>query len=113
MQGMEAGAGSGTGGKLVTVDTVYDGPDLADLAAASGMSTDEAVRRHSGTDYLAYAVGYTPGFAFLGDVDPTIRRPRLGKPRALVPAGSVGIADGQTGIYPLDAPGGWNLIGRV
>ena len=56
MQGMEAGAGSGTGGKLVSVDTVYDGPDLADLAAASGMSTDEAVRRHSGTDYLAYAV---------------------------------------------------------
>lgn len=110
---MQAAETATAGGQLVEVETVYDGPDLHDLAQAAGLTPAEAVRRHADTEYLAYAVGFTPGFAFLGDVHESIRKPRLGKPRALVPAGSVGIADGQTGIYPLDSPGGWNLVGRA
>lgn len=110
---MAAADGAAAGGRLVEVPTVYDGPDLEDLAAHAGMSSAEAIQRHAATEYLAYAVGFTPGFAFLGDVEASIRRPRLGKPRARVPAGAVGIADAQTGIYPLDSPGGWNLVGRA
>ena len=97
----------------VNLDVVYDGPDLAELAAATGLEISEVIRRHSSVGYRAYAAGFTPGFAFLGDVDPAIRRPRRTTPRTQVPAGSVGIADGQTGVYPSGSPGGWNLIGRV
>lgn len=111
--GMSGTAGPITEGRTVEVPTVYDGPDLADLAKAAGLTPAEAIRRHADTEYLSYAVGFTPGFAFLGDVHESIRRPRLGKPRAVVPAGSVGIADAQTGVYPLDSPGGWNLVGRA
>ncbi len=111
--GMESHASGETAPRVVEIEAVYDGPDLQDLSDAVGLSPAEVVRRHSDTTYLAYAVGFTPGFAFLGDVDASIRKPRLGKPRAVVPAGSIGIADSQTGIYPLDSPGGWNIIGRA
>lgn len=100
-------------GRSIHLEVVYDGPDLPDLAAAAGLTIEEAIRRHSAPDYLVYAVGFTPGYPFLGDVDTTIRMPRLGVPRTSVPAGSVGIADGQTGIYPLASPGGWRIIGRT
>lgn len=110
---LEAVAEEARSGRRVSVEVVYDGPDLQTLASAVGLSPDEVARRHAGTEYLVYAVGFTPGFPFLGDVDPAIRMPRLGKPRASVPAGSVGIADGQTGIYPLASPGGWRLVGRA
>lgn len=103
---------TGTGRRL-TLDVVYDGPDLHDLAVASSLSTDEVVRRHSAPEYLVYAVGFTPGFPFMGDVDESIRMPRLDVPRALVPAGSVALADGQSGIYPLASPGGWRILGRT
>ena len=99
--------------KVVNLSVVYDGPDLAELAAAVGLEPIEVIRRHSSVRYRAYAAGFTPGFAYLGPVDPAIRAPRRQRPRELVPAGSVGIADGQTGVYPLASPGGWNLIGRT
>lgn len=104
---------SPAGGSLVEIGVVYDGPDLGAVAAAAGLSEGEVVRRHAAVTYHAYAAGFAPGFVYLGEVDPAIRRPRLLKPRAAVPAGSVGIADGQTGVYPLDSPGGWNLLGHA
>lgn len=110
---LTASGAAGLTGRRVRVEAVYDGPDLPELAAAAGLTVEETIRRHADMEYLAYAVGFTPGFAFLGDVHASIRKPRLGKPRAVVPAGSIGIADAQTGVYPLDSPGGWNLIGRV
>lgn len=109
----EAGSESAAGARAVTVPVVYDGPDLEDVAARAGLTPDEVVRVHAASEYHVYAVGFTPGFPFLGDVAPEISTPRLHEPRARVPAGSVGIADGQTGIYPLASPGGWRLIGRT
>ncbi len=100
-------------GRVVELGVVYDGPDLEAVAHGAGVSAAEVVRRHSSTLYRAYAAGFAPGFTYLGDVDPVIRTPRLARPRQRVPAGSVGIADAQTGVYPLDSPGGWNLIGRA
>ena len=89
------------------------GPDLAEVAAFAGCSTDEVVRRHTVPRYRVYMVGFLPGFPYLGTVDARIAMPRRSSPRLSVPAGSVGIAGGQTGIYPIAAPGGWRLIGRA
>lgn len=105
-------SGEGTA-RTVRLDTVYDGPDLDEVARRAGLSVPEVVRRHAARDYFVYAVGFTPGFPFMGDVDPTIRTPRLDEPRKRVPAGSVGIADAQTGVYPMASPGGWRLVGRT
>jgi KipI family sensor histidine kinase inhibitor len=98
---------------VIEVGVVYDGPDLARVAESGGLTPAEVIQRHAGVEYRAYAVGFTPGFAYLGDVDPALRTPRLSSPRPHVPAGSVGIADSQTGVYPLDSPGGWNIIGTA
>lgn len=98
---------------VIEVGVVYDGPDLARVAERAGLTPAEVIRRHAEVEYRAYAVGFTPGFAYLGDVDPALRTPRLNSPRPRVPAGSVGIADSQTGVYPLDSPGGWNIIGTA
>ena len=89
------------------------GPDLEDVARHCGLSPDEVVAIHSGTDYFIYFLGFTPGFPFLGGLSPRIAAPRLPTPRTRVPAGSVGIAGEQTGVYPVDSPGGWRLIGRT
>ena len=89
------------------------GPDLEDVAAFARCPADEVVRRHAATVYRVYMVGYLQGFAYLGAVDPRIAMPRRSTPRLTVPAGSVGIAGGQTGVYPTAAPGGWRLIGRT
>ena len=89
------------------------GPDLEEVAAFAGCPSDEVVRRHAATVYRVYMVGYLHGFAYLGAVDPSIAMPRRPTPRLAVPAGSVGIAGGQTGVYPSAAPGGWRLIGRT
>jgi len=99
--------------RTVTLSVVYDGPDLEEVAVAAGLDPAEVAKRHASVRYRAYAAGFTPGFAYLGAVDSTIRMPRRKRPRAHVPAGSVGIADDQTGVYPLASPGGWNLIGRT
>jgi len=88
------------------------GPDLAEVASRCGLSEAEVVRRHSAAVYRVYMLGFAPGFAYLGGLDPAIAAPRRETPRLKVPAGSVGIAGMQTGIYPLETPGGWQIIGR-
>jgi KipI family sensor histidine kinase inhibitor len=87
------------------------GADLEPLAARAGLSTQEVIDLHSATEYRVYAIGFAPGFAYLGQVDERIAAPRLATPRAHVPAGTVAIADRQTAVYPAASPGGWNLIG--
>ena len=101
---------------VVEVPTVYGGefgPDLSFVASHNHLSEDEVISIHSGTDYLVYMLGFIPGFTYLGGMDPRIATPRLSSPRTLIPAGSVGIAGEQTGTYPSDSPGGWQLIGRT
>lgn len=102
-------------GKLVTLPVYYApevGPDLEPLARQAGMDVDEVIRIHRETEYRVYAIGFAPGFAYLGQVDQRIAAPRLKTPRQKVPRGAVGIADRQTAVYPAPSPGGWNLIGR-
>jgi inhibitor of KinA len=89
------------------------GPDLAQVAAHCGLDAAEVVARHSGAGYLVNAVGFVPGFPYLGGLPETLRVPRRPTPRTNVPAGSVGIGGAQTGIYPMSTPGGWHLIGRT
>lgn len=101
---------------VVEVPTVYGGgfgPDLNFVASHNHLSEDEVISIHSGTDYLVYMLGFIPGFTYLGGMDPRIATPRLSSPRTLIPAGSVGIAGEQTGTYPSDSPGGWQIIGRT
>lgn len=100
-------------GRCVDIPVVYDGPDLLSLAEAKNLSPSELIQIHSSREYLVYMIGFTPGFAYLGEVDERIAAPRLASPRKLVPAGSVGIAGRQTGVYPIDSPGGWQLIGQT
>ena len=89
------------------------GPDLADVAVFAQMSEDAVVRAHSEKAYRVFMLGFVPGFAYLGIVDDRIAMSRRSTPRVRVPAGSVGIAGVQTGIYPAETPGGWQLIGRT
>jgi inhibitor of KinA len=89
------------------------GPDLAFVAQHTGLAPAEVIARHSAPDYLVHLIGFAPGFPYLGGMDARLATPRLATPRALVPAGTVGIAGGQTGIYSLPTPGGWQLIGRT
>ena len=101
---------------IVEIPTVYGGefgPDLGFVASYNHISEAEVVSIHSGTDYLVYMLGFIPGFTYLGGMDPRIATPRVSSPRTLIPAGSVGIAGEQTGTYPSDSPGGWQIIGRT
>ena len=100
-------------GRLIEIPTVYDGPDLAETADRSGLSPAELIALHSGREYKAFFLGFMPGLAYCGMLDPLIDAPRLPAPRPRVPAGSVAIANGQTIVYPADSPGGWRLIGRT
>ncbi|NLL36885.1 MAG: 5-oxoprolinase subunit PxpB [Fretibacterium sp.] len=103
-------------GETVLIPVCYEGelaPDLPRVAEHTGLSEEEVVRRHTANDCYCYMLGFTPGFSYLGGMDPTLETPRLKEPREKIPAGSVGIAAKQTGIYPIDSPGGWNLIGRT
>jgi inhibitor of KinA len=88
------------------------GPDLDFVAQHNGLTPEEVIEIHTSGTYLIYMIGFTPGFPFLGGLSERLFTPRLKTPRAVVPAGSVGIANNQTGIYPIDSPGGWQLIGR-
>jgi KipI family sensor histidine kinase inhibitor len=90
-----------------------DGPDLASVATFASCSEEDVIRLHGDTVYRVYMLGFLPGFAHLGSVNPRIAMPRLDTPRLRVRAGSVGIAGEQTGIYPCDSPGGWRIIGRA
>jgi inhibitor of KinA len=100
-----------TRSRLVEIPTRYDGPDLGDVAARSGVSVDELVALHSGRTYTAYFFGFLPGLAYCGRLDPRIQAPRLERPRERVTAGSVAVADGQTLVYPFASPGGWRILG--
>ena len=102
--------------RIVSLPTLYGGeygPDLDFVAEHAGLTTDEVVTAHSSTDYLVYMIGFTPGFPYLGGLPEGLRTPRLNSPRIEVPAGSVGIAESQTGVYPFSSPGGWRLVGRT
>ena len=102
--------------RLVEIPVCYDpafAPDLEAVAGRAHLTTEATVRLHSSLEYRVYMLGFLPGFAYLGRVPEAIAAPRLATPRTRVPAGSVGIAGEQTGIYPQASPGGWNLIGRT
>ena len=102
--------------QVVRIPTLYGGefgPDLEFVAQNAGISTDEVVDIHSGADYLIYMMGFSPGFPYLGGLSEKLHTPRLQTPRTEIPAGSVGIAESQTGVYPVASPGGWRLIGRT
>jgi inhibitor of KinA len=102
--------------RIVTIPVCYGGefgPDLEFVARHNGLTEDEFVRCHTATPLLIYMLGFTPGFPYLGGMPEDIAAPRLDEPRLKVPAGSVGIAGTQTGIYPVESPGGWRLIGRT
>lgn len=101
---------------LIYLPTLYGGrfgKDLPQVAKANGLSEKEVIDLHTGTDYLVYMMGFLPGFPYLGGMSEEIATPRLENPRSRVPSGSVGIAGEQTGVYPIESPGGWNLIGRT
>ena len=89
------------------------GPDLEDVASMHGISPERVIELHTSATYLVYFLGFTPGFAYLGELPPELVTPRLPSPRRRVPAGSVGIAANQTGVYPFETPGGWRLLGRT
>ena len=106
--------GNSHSGKVVELPVYYSeesGPDLALIAETKHISIDEVIQRHQAISYRVYAIGFAPGFAYLGEVDPLLQMPRLATPRAKVPRGAVAIADRQTAVYPASSPGGWNLIG--
>ncbi|MCC8106516.1 MAG: 5-oxoprolinase subunit PxpB [Clostridiales bacterium] len=103
-------------GRTLLVPCCYGshfGPDLKDMEQHTGLSRDEIIAIHSGTDYRVYMLGFLPGFVYLGGLDERIAMPRLSTPRVRIPKGSVGIGGSQTGVYPLDSPGGWRLIGST
>jgi KipI family sensor histidine kinase inhibitor len=97
----------------VEILTHYDGPDLAVVSEATGLSVEEVIARHVAARYTVGFIGFAPGFAYLVGGDPALRVPRRAGPRPAVPAGSVGLADEYTGVYPRRSPGGWQLIGRT
>src|SRR3989441_3742749 len=103
-------------GRLVGIPVCYGGefgPDLAEVCSLHGLTTTQAIQLHSSVEYLVYFLGFVPGFAHLGDLPNALVTPRLVAPRRKVPAGSVGIARNQTGVYPFATPGGWRLVGRT
>jgi KipI family sensor histidine kinase inhibitor len=112
-----SGAGEGApAGRRLEIPVCYGGaygPDLEALAAARGLTPQEAAALHSAADYCVYMIGFTPGYCYLGGLDERLATPRRKEPRLQVPAGSVGIAERQTGIYSIASPGGWQIVGRT
>jgi KipI family sensor histidine kinase inhibitor len=103
-------------GVVVEIPVCYEGefaPDMEHVCAHTGLAREEVVQRHSAASYRVHFLGFTPGFPYLGGLDPVLAVPRRATPRTRVPAGSVAIGGQQTGIYPMSAPGGWQLIGRT
>ena len=110
------GASAPGGARIVEVPVCYGGecgPDLGEVAAKSGIDPHEVIALHSGGSYVVQAIGFAPGFGYLGGLPEKIHTPRRATPRTLVPAGSVGIGGVLTAVYPFATPGGWNIIGRT
>ncbi|MDR0467052.1 MAG: 5-oxoprolinase subunit PxpB [Deltaproteobacteria bacterium] len=108
--------GESTQKRILTLPVAYGGghgPDMETVVRHTGFSEEEVVRRHTAVDCYCFMLGFTPGFGYLGGMDPALETPRLATPRTHIPAGSVGIAGKQTGAYSIDSPGGWRLIGRT
>lgn len=106
----------GSGHRTVEIPVCYGGefgPDISVVAGENGLTEEEVIKRHSDNEYLVYMLGFAPGFPFLGGMDERIATSRKDSPRTSLPAGSVGIAGSQTGVYPVVSPGGWQLIGRT
>ncbi len=106
----------GTDAELVEIPVVYGGehgPDLEAVCESQGLTVDEAIALHTGSEYTVDLVGFTPGFVFIGGLDERLDLPRRDEPRQRIEAGSVGIAGGRTGLYALAVPGGWHIIGRT
>ena len=102
--------------RTVNIPVIYGGrggPDLEFVAEHAQLSPDEVIVLHSDAEYLVYMLGFTPGFCYLGGLDERLETPRRAEPRTGIPAGSVGIAGRQTGVYPIDSPGGWQIIGQT
>ena len=115
LQGTIEAATAGSGGREIELPVYYSpetGADLERLAREADLTVDEVITLHCATQYTVYAIGFAPGFAYLGHVDSRIAAPRLTTPRQRVPRGAVAIADRQTAVYPAVSPGGWNLIGN-
>ena len=100
-------------GETVEIPVRYDGEDLPEVAGLTGLDAEEVVRRHTAPEYTVAFLGFSPGFPYLVGLDPALEVPRRDTPRTSIPAGSVGLAGNQTGIYPTASPGGWQLIGRT
>ncbi len=116
LQGIAGTTGQAEQATVVEIPVCYGGeygPDLAHVAGHNGLGVDEVIAIHTSEPYLVYMLGFTPGFPYLGGMSERIATPRLAQPRVAIPAGSVGIAGSQTGIYPIESPGGWQLIGRT
>lgn len=101
---------------IIKIPVLYGndcGPDIDTVAKHNGLSVEDVIRLHSEAEYLVYMLGFTPGFTYLGGMNSKLETPRLDNPRVKIPEGSVGIAGKQTGVYPIESPGGWQLIGRT
>lgn len=112
----ETGNSSITTARVISIPVCYGGefgPDIAFVAQHNNITEDEVIKIHTSIPYFVYMLGFTPGFPYLGGMSEKIATPRLSKPRTCIPAGSVGIAGSQTGFYPVESPGGWQLIGRT
>ncbi len=102
--------------EIIEIPVLYGGQyglDIENVAKHNNLTVEEVIRIHTSVEYLIYMLGFTPGFPYLGGMDKRIATPRLSSPRTKIPAGSVGIAGEQTGVYPMQSPGGWQLIGRT
>jgi KipI family sensor histidine kinase inhibitor len=111
-----ASARTKNAGALIEIPVQYGGrhgPDLAEVAAHADMTQKQVVELHAATEYVVFFLGFQPGFAYLGGLDPALHTPRRAEPRVAVPAGSVAIGGEQTGVYPAVSPGGWQLIGHT
>jgi KipI family sensor histidine kinase inhibitor len=113
LPGLELPPAEAVAGETVEIPVRYDGEDLPEVAGLTGLDAEEVVRRHTAPEYTVAFLGFSPGFPYLVGLDPALEVPRRDTPRTSIPAGSVGLAGNQTGIYPTATPGGWQLIGRT